>query len=100
MALLSTLRSWWSGPRRSRKNRRPSQALPRVEPLEQREVPNAASAFAKRIPKQSPNAYAIQEMYQDLLLRGPSLGELANWDSALKGGVSRAQMAGAFVNSQ
>lgn len=106
MALLSTLRAWVSGSRRrgraQQAGRRPGL---RVEPLERRELLNATISPPNSPPgsrpviKQSPNLYAIREMYGDLLLRAPSLQELATWDNLLKNGVNRAQMAQVFVTS-
>ena len=42
----------------------------------------------------------LTALYRDVLQRGPSIGELAGWETALDAGVSRASVAIAFLTSQ
>ena len=42
----------------------------------------------------------LTRLYQDVLRRGPSTGELAGWETALDAGVSRSSVAVAFLTSQ
>ena len=99
MGLLTNARHRWSRSWR-RSYHRGSQTPLRVEVLEQRELLNTTQYPLAKLPiKQSPFAYAIREMYGDLLLPAPAPAEVATWDNALKSGMSRQQMALAFVNS-
>ncbi len=99
MAILAAVRSWLSGSKRKPSPLRRPGARPRVEPLEVRELLNGVPTHTRLPIKQSPHLYAIREMYGDLLLRAPGIGELANWDNLLKNGVTRGQMAQVFVSS-
>lgn len=83
----------------------PAVAAPRVEALEKRELLDAGSLLSrpKAVDQGAPQPMFDQSsfvtgLYFDVLHRQPQPSEVAGWNAALAAGLSRTQVANAFVN--